>query len=248
MLYVLSLLVISCTTPIQNETLLTTQTAPEVKDNLGGSTQGFLEYRGGLLDGGGFGNNPRNGLGKVWRRNQECADAQVVEGCLWIPDYSDLRISNLTLFEDTTPVEYADTTIYVEDASNIGLFDFLEVQMLETSAVRMSIIQTYYGEIENDNCPNFDNECPSLEEWCLNCELATFVEGYGDSDKEQAYIKQLEMYEITLVEYYFQSLEEPSDWGKNPNLYYFGDGYYVDSGLFNKRIVAVVTLQPIQTE
>ena len=82
----------------------------------------------------------------------------------------------------------------------------------------------------------------------LDAEVDRFVENYGDTEKEQAYTVSLEMLEIALVEYYFQSAEPPADWGKDENLFYFGDGYYLDSGLFNERVVAVLKLEPISVE
>ena len=225
---------LACGNTVDNESLATDKTAAEVTNDLGGSSEGFIDYRGGIVDGGGFAAEPAKALGVVWQRDASCRDTQVIEGCLWIPDYDNFRHSNLNLDEIATEDEVTDSTVYVSDAKQTGLFAFLNLDMQDDSAVRMTVTQTYYGSVVDDTA--------------LDAEQEQFIQEYGDTSKEQAYIKAIELYHIHLVEYYFVSLTEPADWGKDDSLAYFGDGYYIASDLYNEREVAVITLQPMKVE
>ena len=103
--------------------------------------------------------------------------------------------------------------------------------MQQDSAVLMTLTRTFSGQIASDESHD--------------AEIASFVSGYGYTEKEQAYIEIFEIIEVEINEFYFQSTEEPSN---AKDFAYLRDGWYVDSGLYLKREVGILNLQPMKTE
>ena len=232
MFFILGLL--ACSTEIMIEPLESTKSVDQVMSSLGNSSEGTIGYESGILDPAAWSSVPSLALGVVYQRDASCPETLAVEGCIWIPDFDTFRNSNLTIVEDEEVEEKSDTTVLVEDAIQTGLYAFLNLEMQADSAVRLTDTKTYSAYI-------FDDEA-------LDAEQERFLAEYGDTTKEQAYVKSIVWHRLNIAEYYFVSVTEPESWDDNETLYFYGDGYYRDSGLFLEREVAVITLQRMRSE
>ena len=76
----------------------------------------------------------------------------------------------------------------------------------------------------------------------LDREIEDFLIEYNDDTKEQGYIDTISQIEVITREYYYYGQESK---GADIDLFDFGNGYYYDSGLYQKNQIFHICLKPI---
>ena len=120
--------------------------------------------------------------------------------------------------------------IAYEDGVLTGLFDILNIYILENSIVQMTGIRTFNAYVIEDNM--------------LQDEIQDFNTDYFDSTKEQGYIKSVERLDVETRELFYIGTN-PTAAYQEYDIFQYGEGYFYDSGMFSKNVILHICLQTI---
>jgi len=222
-----ALLLFSCQMMDYEITPIEKGNAVQAHEDLQGDDVGFSSYCGTIIDPGAeYSMDTSQILGKIWERPIECRNDDT-GNCSFVPGYSNLRNSDLSIYEKSAHDITFSMNISYEDGINSGLFPLLGINIFRDSIVHMSAVRSYEAFVHDDDD--------------LQAELDDFLDRYYNPMQEQAYVESVERFEVLTKEYYY--------WGdttryQDRDLVFFGDGFYYDSGLFSKSTLLHICIQP----
>ena len=188
----------------------------------------FNSYCGTLVDHPSYIQDPVSALGTVWQRPICCRENPDCSSCSFIPDFSNLKQDELDIERVPQNEVLFQANISYEDGLLTGLVPMLQLYILESSILNMTANKTFYA---------YTNPSTSLDR-----EIEDFLIEYNDDTKEQGYIDTISQIEVITREYYYYGQESK---GADIDLFDFGNGYYYDSGLYQKNQIFHICLKPI---